>query len=164
MAESFILFDSDFESTDNVYTAKYIVLTNPTKAIDKEELYEYWFNSESDSDEVEYINDNWAYYYWDDSIEKYLPLTDNVAIEKLNKAMESFYSNSNESESNESESSEVNTTDSTPKKYKLYITLENGTVIEPNFISTNPADFAGMIELMSSERYFAGNIKSIKIE
>ena len=177
MAESFILFDSDFESTNNADAANYIVLTNLTKAIDEKELYEYWLNSESDSDEVENINDNWAYYYWDDSIEKYLPLTDNATIEKLNKKIgferlnktmtfERFNQvmNLSCSDSNESESSKVNNTDSIPSKYKLSIILENGTIIEPNFTSTNPADFAGMIELMSSERYFAGNIKSIKIE
>ena len=182
MAESFILFDPNFESTDNAYTAKYIVLTNPTKAINEEELYEYWFNSESDSDEVENINDNWAYYCWDDSIEKYLPLTDNVTIEKLNKkigleifkktmnfeklnkVINSSCLDSSESVSTESESNEANTPDFIPKKYKLSIILENDTIIEPNFTSANLADFAGMIELMSSERYFAENIKSIKIE
>lgn len=170
MAESFKLFDPDFECTNNTESTAYIVITNTAKAIGDDELFHYWLYSNRLIGEIEDIinkqkdTTNWTYYYWDTCDEKYLPLIDKVIIEKLNEVISSSCSDFSESESNESESSEVNTTDSTPKKYKLYITLENGTVIEPNFISTNPADFAGMIELMSSERYFAGNIKSIKIE
>ena len=159
MAESFYLFNSDFEYTDTTESTIYIVLTDPTKAIGEDELSNYWFDNESPTDEIESIKGYWKYYTWKEAYKKYLPLTDNVIIERLNKVM-----NSSCSELNESESSEVNTTDSTSKKYKLYITLENGTVIEPNYTSADPADFAGEIELMSSERYFAGKIKSIKIE
>lgn len=85
-------------------------------------------------------------------------------FERLNKVINSSCSNSSESVSTESESNEANTPDSISKKYKLSIILENDTIIEPNFTSANLADFAGMIELMSSKRYFAENIKSIKIE
>lgn len=162
MGKFFKLFDSDFAPTNNTDGANYIVLTNPAKAMD--ELFNYWLDSDSFTCEIEKVEGHWKYYYWEDNDERYLPLTDNVAIEKLNEIISSSCSDSNESELNESESSEVNTTDSISKKYKLSIILKNGTIIEPNFTSANPADFAGMIELMSSERYFAGNIKSIKIE
>lgn len=170
MAESFILFDSDFARTNNTDTALYIVITNTAKAIGDDELFHYWLDSDSFTSEIEDIinkqedTTNWTYYYWEDCDEKYLPLKDYKIVEKLNKIIESFSSDSSESVSTESESPEVDTPDSIPKKYKLSIILENGTIIEPNFTSANPADFAGMIELMSSELYFAGNIKSIKIE
>lgn len=165
MAESFYLFDSDFERTNNTDAALYIVITNTAKAIGDDELFHYWLDSDSFTSEIEDIinkqedTTNWTYYHWEDCYEKYLPLKDHTIVAKLNKIIESF-----NSDSSELESSEVNTTDSILKKYKLSIILENGTTIEPNFTSTNPADFAEMIKLMSSELYFAGNIKSIKIE
>lgn len=165
MAESFILFDSDFVRTNNTDTALYIVITNTAKAIGDDELFHYWLDSDSFTSEIEDIinkqedTTNWTYYYWEDCDEKYLPLKDYKIVEKLNKIIES-----SSSDSSESVSSKVNNTNSISKKYKLSIILENGTIIEPNFTSANPADFAGMIELMSSELYFAGNIKSIKIE
>lgn len=162
MGKFFKLFDSDFAPTNNTDGANYIVLTNPTKAMD--ELFNYWLDSDNFTCEIEKVEGHWKYYYWEDNDERYLPLTDNVVIEKLNEIISSSCSDSSESVSTKSESSEVNTADSTLKKYKLYITLENGTVIEPNYTSADPADFAGEIELMSSERYFAGKIKSIKIE
>lgn len=163
MAESFVLFDDEFMLTNRTDGAKYIVITDTTKAIDDDELYNYWFDSDCPTEEVEDIG-HYTYYYWEDDYERYLPIIDDKIIEKLDKAMESCCSESNKANSSESESAEVNNTNSTPKKYKLYITLENGTIIEPNFTSDNPADFAEMIEVISSELYFAGNIKSIKIE
>lgn len=167
MAESFILFDSDFARTNNTDAALYIVITNTAKAIGDDELFHYWLDSDSDSftSEIEDIinkqkdTTNWTYYYWEDCDEKYLPLKDYKIVEKLNKIIESF-----NSDSSESESSKANNINSISKKYKLSIILENGTTIEPNFTSADPADLTGMIELMSSERYFAGKIKSIKIE
>lgn len=160
MAESFVLFDDEFILTNRTDSAKYIVITDTTKAIDDDELYNYWFDSDCPTEEIGNVTGLWRYYYWEDSYEEYVPLTIKKIIGKLDKAMESCCSESNKANSSESKTNEVNNTDSISKKYKLCITLENGTVIEPNFTSDNPADFAGMI----SELYFAGNIKSIKIE
>lgn len=163
MEKSFYLFDQDFNETSDLTNAIYIVITDVERDIFDGELYDKWHSSFKD--ELRNIDTGHSYYVWNDDEEtyEYISCWEEDLICKLHDLTQSLLTPTEKMECASEVGVELNSNPIT-KKYTLTITLENGTVVEPNFTSDNPADFSEMIKLLTSDIYFAGNIKSIHIE
>lgn len=149
MFENFKAYDSDCRLTEDYEDTIYLVILNEKGYDDIINWAEKW-DSEN---EVQYIKDKENYYYkFDTVVGVYIPFDeDNVPF----KLVSEFYKYHHEEKEN---------TNNTSQKFKIKIQLVNGTTIEPNLYSNDFHEIADVIQELSCEKLFAGQIKNIKIE
>lgn len=148
MFENFKAYDDNLRLTEDYGETIYLVILN-------EKGYDDIINLaiENDSEnEVQYIKDKENYYYkFDTVVGEYIPFGEDNVPSKL---VSEFYKYHHEEKEN---------TDNISQKFKIKIQLVNGTTIEPNLYSNDFHEIADVIQGLSCEKLFAGQIKSIKI-
>ena len=149
MFENFKAYDSDCRLTEDYIEARYLVILN-------EKGYDDIINWSAEGDgenEIQYIKDKASYYYkFDTVVGEYIPIEKGRVPLKL---LTDFPVHHNDEKRNVNEFSQ---------KFKIKIQLVNGTTIEPNLYSNDFHEIADVIQELSCEKLFAGQIKNIKIE
>jgi len=149
MFENFKAFNEDFKLTEDCTCAMYLVILNEKGYTDASK----WVTEECAAQEVLLLTKAESCYYEYDSEEgMYKPIDENKIPLKLTSA---FYEYHGEEKKNANSNSQ---------KFKIKIQLVNGITIEPNLYSDNFHEIADVIQELSCEKLFAGQIKNIKIE
>lgn len=149
MFENFKAFDDDFRLTEDSASAMYLVILNEKGYADADN----WITEECMAQEALLLKKaESCYYEYDSNDGMYRPIDENKIPLKLTSA---FYEYHGEEKKN---------TNETSQKFKIKIQLVNGITIEPNLYSNNFHEIADVIQELSSEKLFAGQIKNIRIE
>ena len=148
MFENFKAYDSDCRPTKDYRDTIYLVILNEKGYDDIINWAEKWDRE----NEVQHIKDKESYYYrFDVVVGEYYPLdeTDVPAILTIS--------------SNTCPSKEKESINNFSQKFKIKIQLVNGITIEPNLHSNDFHEIADVIQELSCEKLFAGQIRNIKI-
>ena len=149
MFENFKAFDDDFRLTEDSASAMYLVILNEKGYTDADN----WITQECMAQETLLLKKaESCYYEYDSEDGMYRPIDENKIPLRLTSA---FY---------EYHGKEKKNTNSNSQKFKIKIQLVNGITIEPNLYSDNFHEIADVIQELSCEKLFAGQIKNIKIE
>lgn len=149
MFENFKAFDDDFRLTEDSASAMYLVILNEKGYADASK----WIAEECmEQEALLLIKAESCYYEYDSDDGMYKPIDENKIPLKLTSA---FYEYHGEEKKN---------TNKTSQKFKIKIQLVNGITIEPNLYSNDFHEIADVIQELSRETLFAGQIKNIKIE
>lgn len=149
MFENFKAFDDDFRLTEDSTSAMYLVILNEKGYADADN----WITEECMAQETLLLKKaESCYYEYDSEDGMYRPIDENKIPLRLTSA---FYEYHGEEKKN---------TNETSQKFKIKIQLVNGITIEPNLYSDNFHEIADIIQELSCEKLFAGQIKNIKIE
>lgn len=149
MFENFKAFDDDFRLTEDCTCAMYLVILNEKGYTDASK----WITERCmEQEALLLIKAESCYYEYDSDEGMYRPIDENKIPLKLTSA---FYEYHGEEKKNANSNSQ---------KFKIKIQLVNGITIEPNLYSDNFHEIADVIQELSCEKLFAGQIKNIKIE
>lgn len=149
MFENFKAYDADCRLTEDFEDTIYLVILN-------EKGYDDIINwADEYHTEVSSIKDKRSCYYkYDIVIGEYIPIKEEEVPFKLAKVFSAYHNE---------EKIKINIMN-TSQKFKIKIQLVNGTTIEPNLYSNDFHEIADVIQELSCEKLFAGQIKNIKIE
>jgi hypothetical protein len=149
MFENFKAYKDNFRLTEDYDEAIYLVIFNEKGYNDVVN----WAKKCGEPEEVQFIANKESYCYIYDCLKrKYYPLDE----EEIPSCLAIEYS--------EYHNEEKKNTNNTFQKFKIKIQLVNGTTIEPNLYSNDFHEIADVIQELSCEKLFAGQIKNIKIE
>jgi hypothetical protein len=146
MFENFKAFDDDFKLTEDCTCAVYLVILNEKGYTDASK----WITEKCMAQEALLLTEaESCYYEYDGEEGMYTPIDENKIPLKLTSAFYEYHGKNVNSNS---------------QKFKIKIQLVNGITIEPNLHSDNFHEIADVIQELSCEKLFAGQIKNIKIE
>lgn len=146
MFENFKAFDDDFKLTEDCTCAVYLVILNEKGYTDASK----WITEKCMAQEALLLTEaESCYYEYDGEEGMYIPIDENKIPLKLTSAFYEYHGKNANSNS---------------QKFKIKIQLVNGITIEPNLYSDNFHEIADVIQELSCEKLFAGQIKNIKIE
>jgi hypothetical protein len=150
MFENFKAYDDDYRLTDDSGSAMYLVIFNEKGYDDAIE----WIAEECMEQEAQLLKNRESYCYEFDSDDgMYKPLEKDYIPTELIPNEPYFYRLKEKENAN-----------NISQKFKIKIQLVNGTTIEPNLYSNDFHEIADVIQELSCEKLFAGQIKNIKIE
>lgn len=146
---NFKAYDHSYYPTDNYSDATFFVIFDEQGYRDAIQ----WGSAMGDFCEVRYLEEQESHYYeYDCDYCIYRPMDIDDVPASL-KAEFVKYSNQTEEKVTKSN-----------QKFKVKIQLVNGVTIEPNLYSSDFHEIADIIQRLSCEKLFAGQIKSIRIE
>jgi hypothetical protein len=149
MFENFKAYNDSYNPVEYAENAIYLVIFN-------EKGYEdaiKWITEEGTEHETALLKEAESCYYQYDAYDcLYRPINENCLPAAL------FY------EFNAYHNKEKKTASNSSQKFKIKIQLVNGITIEPNLYSNDFHEITDIIQELSCEKLFAGQIKNIKIE
>ena len=145
--ENFKAYDEDYVLSEDSSSALYLIILNERGYDD---AYN-WIIEECTKSEASLLKKaESCYYEFDEDI--YKPIDENKIPHELASAFYAFHGEKKKS------------TNEISQKFKIKIQLVNGVTIEPNLYSNNHYEIASIIQTLSGEKLFAGQIKNINIE
>lgn len=144
---NFKAYDYGWSTTEDYDNAAYLVIFNKQGYKDAVK----WAEDMGRPQEVQLLKSEKGHYY-EFGQNEYAPMCTKDVPEYL-KAQYVRYSKQTEEKATES-----------IQKFKVSIKLVNGVTIEPNLYSNNLYEIASIIQTLSGEKLFAGQIKNINIE
>lgn len=149
MFENFKAYDDNCKLTEDYSESIYLAIFN-------EKGYDdviNWAAECGESVEVQFITNKESYcYIYDCSKGKYYPLNEKEIPNCIATELSKHHNKDKKDINNASQ------------RFKIKIQLVNGITIEPNLYSNDFYEIADVIQELSCEKLFAGQIKSIKIE
>ena len=150
MFENFKAYDDDYRLTNDSCSTMYLVIFNEEGYDDAVE----WITEDCAEQEVQLLKNKESYCYkFDDDDEMYKPIEKDSIPAELVPDEPYFYRHKEKENAN-----------NISQKFKIKIQLVNGITIEPNLYSNDFHEIADVIQELSCEKLFAGQIKNIKIE